>query len=104
VLLKAAFNNLIKNAFLYSDDKKLNISLIASGTEMQINFDNKGNQLSETEIENIKVPFSRGENIGLVKGIGLGLSIVEKIISLHNGQFIYKPMLNSVNRFSVKLK
>ncbi len=103
VLLKSAFCNLIKNAFLYSDDKKLNISLVASETEMQINFDNKGNQLSETEIENIKVPFSRGENIGLVKGIGLGLSIVEKIITLHNGQFIYKPMPNSVNRFSVKL-
>jgi len=104
VLLKSAFSNLIKNAFLYSDDKKLNISLIATATEMLINFDNKGNQLSETEIENIKVPFSRGENIGLVKGIGLGLSIVEKIITLHNGQFIYKPMPNSVNRFSVKLK
>ena len=104
VLLKAAFNNLIKNAFLYSDDKKLNISLLATESEMQINFDNKGNQLSETEIENIKVPFSRGENIGLVKGIGLGLSIVEKIITLHNGQFIYKPMPNSINRFSVKLK
>jgi len=104
VLLKSAFSNLIKNAFLYSDDKKLNISLIATETEMLINFDNKGNQLSETEIENIKVPFSRGENIGLVKGIGLGLSIVEKIITLHNGQFIYKPMPNSVNRFSVKLK
>jgi signal transduction histidine kinase len=104
VLLKSAFNNLIKNAFLYSDDKKLNISLVASETEMQINFDNRGYQLSETEIENIKIPFSRGENIGLVKGIGLGLSIVEKIITLHNGQFIYTPMANSVNRFSVKLK
>jgi signal transduction histidine kinase len=104
VLLKSAFNNLIKNAFLYSDDKKLKISLSASNSQVQINFENRGRILSEAELQNIKVPFSRGENIGLVKGIGLGLSIVEKIINLHKGNFSYEALPDSVNRFSVKLK
>lgn len=103
-LLKAAFTNLIKNAFLYSTDKKLHISLIALTNKMEIDFENKGAYLSETEVENIKNPFSRGENIGLAKGIGFGLSIVQKIISLHNGNFIYLPLVNGVNRFTVKLK
>ena len=103
-LLKAAFTNLIKNAFLYSSDKKLYISLTAIANKMEVNFENKGEYLAETEVENIKNPFSRGENIGLAKGIGFGLSIVQKIISLHNGNFIYTPLANEVNRFTVKLK
>ncbi|MFY7965902.1 MAG: ATP-binding protein [Chitinophagaceae bacterium] len=104
VLLKAAFNNLIKNAFLYSDDKKLNISILATKSILQINFDNRGSQLSESELEDIKKPFSRSENIGLVKGIGLGLSIVEKIVDLHNGKFTYQALPNSVNRFTLELR
>lgn len=101
-LLKAAFTNLIKNAFLYSPDKKLTIGLYATQEQIQINFSNKGNQLSQSEIENMKIPFSNAENIGLVKGIGLGLSIVEKIINLHKGSFVYAPVDNDINKFSIK--
>lgn len=103
-LLRAAFTNLIKNAFLYSTDKKLRIGLFANETEMLIHFDNTGDQLSETEVENMRTPFSRGENIGLVKGIGLGLSIVHKIIDLHKGSFNYFALPNHLNRFTIKLK
>lgn len=103
-LLKAAFTNLIKNAFLYSSDKKLFISLIALDKKMEIDFENKGAYLTEPEVKNIENPFSRGDNIGLSKGIGLGLSIVQKIISLHNGNLIYLPLANGINRFTVKLK
>ena len=101
-LIKAAFVNLIKNAFLYSDDKKLNIFLSASKNELVVHFDNRGQALSQEEVEKLKMPFSRSENIGLVKGIGLGLSIVEKIIKLHHGNLIYKNLPDSVNRFSIQ--
>jgi signal transduction histidine kinase len=103
-LIKACFINLIKNAFLYSDDKKLNIVFEALDDSLQIHFDNRGTHLTQHEIEILKKPFERSEDIGLVKGIGLGLSIVEKVLTFHNGHLLYTAMPNSVNRFTVKLK
>ncbi len=103
-LLKAALINLLKNAFLYSDDKKLNISIVALDYSMQIHFDNKGTHLTQHEIEILKKPFVRSQDIGIIKGIGLGLSIVEKVLTFHNGHLIYTAMPNSINRFTVQLK
>ena len=103
-LLKAAISNLIKNAFLYSEDKKLKISILAQSDSLEIYFDNNGAHLTQHEIETLKKPFSRSEDIGLIKGIGLGLSIVEKIIELHHGKFLYKALPDSVNRFTIILK
>lgn len=103
-LLKAAFINLVKNAFLYSDDKKLNISIVALDESLQIHFDNRGTHLTQHEIEVLKKPFERSEDIGIVKGIGLGLSIVDKVLTFHNGCLIYAAMPNSINRFTVQLK
>ncbi len=103
-LLKAALINLLKNAFLYSDDKKLNISIVALEYSMQIHFDNRGTHLTQHEIEILKKPFERSVDIGIVKGIGLGLSIVEKVLTFHNGHLIYSALPNSINRFTVQLK
>jgi signal transduction histidine kinase len=49
-------------------------------------------------------PFANGELIGIAKGIGLGLSIVQKIATLHKGHFEYKALPNGINRFTIKLK
>jgi signal transduction histidine kinase len=103
-LLKSAFNNLIKNAYFYSSDKKLLIRLVAKPNEMQIHFENKGVSLAESIIENMENPFANGELIGIAKGIGLGLSIVQKIATLHKGHFEYKALPNGINRFTIKLK
>ncbi len=102
-LLKSAFINLIKNAFLYSENKKLSILLFAKNKDIQIHFINTGNQLTESVISNMKIPFSSRENIGLVKGIGLGLSIVQKIISIHNGTFSYSKISTNINKFTIAL-
>lgn len=102
VLLKSAFNNLIKNAFLYASDNKLSIALSSEDKKIKIKFSNFGMPLSASVIENIKQPFSSGDNIG-IRGVGLGLSIVDRIINLHKGTFNYLACTNNLNTFIVVL-
>ena len=102
VLLKSAFNNLIKNAFLYSSNNQLKITLSVLDNKAKISFENKGTHLSQSVIENIKQPFSSGENIG-IKGIGLGLSIVDRIVTFHKGTFTYIPVDIDTNLFNIQL-
>lgn len=102
-LLKSVFTNLIKNAFLYSIDQKVDITLESDGTVIFVHFDNAGTQLPADEKENIMTPFFRGGNAAKTKGYGLGLAIVHRFVTLHKGTITYTPIANDVNRFTVTL-
>ncbi len=99
-LLKSAFSNLIKNAYLYSIDKKVTIS-INTEKQLSISFLNTGNQLSDEEVEKMVVPFFRGKNASFIKGYGVGLSIINKVIEIHNGKLEYKKLGENTNLFMV---
>lgn len=102
-LLKSSFSNLIKNAYTYSVDQKVDITLDADGQAIFVHLDNTGTQLPADEKESIMVPFFRGGNALTSKGYGLGLSIVYRFISIHKGTITYTPISNDVNRFTVTL-
>ncbi|NCI51016.1 HAMP domain-containing protein [Sediminibacterium roseum] len=102
-ILKSAFSNLIKNAYIYSVDHKVNITLDADGKTIFVHLDNAGTQLPADEKESIMVPFFRGGNALKTKGYGLGLSMVYRFIAIHKGTVTYTPIANDVNRFTVTL-
>ena len=102
-LLKSAFINLIKNAYLYSIDQKVNITLESDGEVIFVHVDNTGTQLPNDEKDRIMTPFFRGGNALKTKGYGLGLSIVNRFISVHKGTVTYTPIGNDINRFTVTL-
>ena len=102
-LLKSAFINLIKNAYLYSTDEKVNITLESDGHAIFVHVDNTGTQLPNDEKDKIMTPFFRGGNALKTKGYGLGLSIVHRFISIHKGTVTYTPVANNINRFTVTL-
>ncbi len=102
-LLKLAFINLIKNAYLYSIDQKVNITLESDGEVIFVHVDNTGTQLPNDEKDRIMTPFFRGGNALKTKGYGLGLSIVNRFISVHKGTVTYTPIGNDINRFTVTL-
>ena len=100
-LLKAAFINLIKNAVIYSFNKKVDINIENTGTQIIINIENNGQLISQKDIQNLMQPFFRSDNAVKIKGFGLGLSIAKRIIDIHDGQLIYNPIEPNINRFSV---
>ncbi len=100
-LLKSAIQNLFKNACQYSEDYKVKVTIDANKTGITLLFDNTGKQLSTHEQERLFIPFFRGENSKNKKGFGLGLSIVQRIITLHKGSISYKSIENNINRFTV---
>ena len=51
VLLKSAFRNLIKNAYTYSTDKKVDILIETEPSNINIAFTNRGNVLTPAEIK-----------------------------------------------------
>lgn len=100
-LLRSAFRNLIKNAYKYSDDQHVTISLEAKANTIQIHFDNNGQLMKPGDNERMFLPFFRGENALKQKGFGIGLSIVKRIVELHIGTINYQVVNGDTNRFTL---
>ena len=100
-LIRSAFRNLIKNAWLYSDNKSVAITIDAAGSDIYLHFDNNGKLLTLEEQERLFIPFFRASNSIAKKGFGLGLNIIQRIVSLHNGSIGYL-IYNNLNRFTLR--
>ncbi|MBN1801354.1 MAG: PAS domain S-box protein [Candidatus Lokiarchaeota archaeon] len=87
-LIHDVFENIILNAIKHNDNKSLEIEIklsrIESGdtSNIQIEFIDNGTGIEETRK---KLIFQREEN-GSIGGMGLGLSLVKKIIEIYSGK------------------
>jgi signal transduction histidine kinase len=99
-LIRSAFRNLIKNAWLYSDNKSVAVTIDATNTEVCLYFDNSGKLLDSAEQDRLFIPFFRASNSVQKKGFGLGLNIIQRIVALHKGSITYS-VHNGLNRFTL---
>jgi len=102
-LIRAAIQNLIKNAIHYSANCQVRVGIKADKKGIYLHFDNLGTQLSDEEQTRLFIPFFRGENSANKKGFGLGLSIVQRIMNVHNGSISYQAVGSDTNRFTLYL-
>lgn len=100
-LLLIAFINLLKNAYLYSDNKQAIVTISATKTNCSVTISNNGNPLTEEEQSHLFQPFMRGENAKNKSGLGLGLKIVERILSQHNTKIYYFNNSEYYNNFTI---
>ena len=86
VQIQQVLVNLMKNAceaMMDSDTKRLDIlAQVVSGDHVEVQVRDTGHGLSDTDIDNLFVPFSSGKS----GGMGVGLSISQSIITHHEGQ------------------
>lgn len=85
-LIRICFQNIIENAYKYSNDKSLLISFNVTDDSIQIHFKDSGVGIAEADIDKIIEPFFRSSNTTDIKGHGIGLSLTNRIISLHKGK------------------
>jgi signal transduction histidine kinase len=85
MLLGTAFLNLMENGCKYSANKTVTVVLETNNNEVVVRFLDQGIGIKTDEISHLFEPFYRGTNTGGAKGKGIGLSIVSKVIKLHQG-------------------
>lgn len=100
-LLEIAISNVLKNAYIYSNNKQAKVSISTQDGQLVLSISNSGQTLDDTEQKNLFQPFMRGENAKGTTGFGLGLRIVNRILNLHNSSITYSITADNVNLFCI---
>ena len=83
-MLKIAFINLIDNACKFSANHQVTITLQADEKQVKVEFIDEGPGIAAEDLPRIFEPFYRASQTAAIKGQGIGLSIVDRIIKLHS--------------------
>lgn len=100
------FNNLLGNAIKYSEDKEdIKIFIKDDEAGALITFKNKCTTMNKEELNNIFRRFYRSDKArnSAIEGSGVGLSIVKRILELHNSN-IWVELDNGYIFFNVRLR
>jgi signal transduction histidine kinase len=96
-LISMAISNLIENSLKYSEDE-----IIVNISPNSICITDKGIGIEEKELEKINQKFYRISNNGWNNSLGLGLFIVQSVLSLHNFTLEIHSEFKIGSQFSIK--
>jgi len=100
-LLQIAFINLLKNAYQYSNNKNIDVTIYSEGDKVFLSIQNDGETINDTNQKNLFMPFVRGNNARNTQGLGLGLRIVRRIFDAY--KFDVRYFVNDgLNEFRIK--
>ena len=100
-LLFIALGNILSNAIKFSDGKKVTCVLNFRNNNLFIQVRDKGIGIDKSALNNIFQPFFRADNARGFSGQGIGLSLSEKIIRLHNGEISIESVINKGTTFTI---
>ena len=87
VFLEQVFYNIIENAIKYTPtESPIEIYAELHPERVIISIEDRGPGVALEEVNKIFEKFYRGQAISHIKGMGLGLTISQKIIHLHGGE------------------
>jgi len=84
-LLRTAFANLMENNCKFSHSRSSTVKISFGDGKAFIRFSDTGIGISPEDMEQLFKPFFRGRNRYFSTGNGIGMTLVERIVKLHNG-------------------
>jgi len=85
-LMGTALKNLVENACKFSDDGRALVQTRFDKHGVHIRISNTGQPIPEADLPYIFQPFYRSRQTAELRGYGVGLSLVDRIVRLHGGQ------------------
>lgn len=103
-LLCTALTNLVENACKFSPDGQAVVCIQTRPDSIGITVENQGDPIPAAELPYLFEPFYRGQQTAdQVRGYGVGLSLVERIIRLHGGTIAVRSEQGQPTQFRVEL-
>jgi len=84
-LIKTSMSNLIDNGCKYAPDHQVLVDISTKNNQLILQFIDHGIGIDSLDLKHIFEPFYRCKNALTIKGHGIGLSLVERIVKLHDG-------------------
>lgn len=89
-LLFISINNILKNAIKFSEGKPILCAVSYKDGGIRILIQDKGIGIGKDDLKKIFQPFYRASNAMNFQGYGIGLSLTDNIVRLHNGKIDIK--------------
>ena len=104
--LENVVGNLLENARKYSDEPKIKLRAFKQKDRLIIGISDNGQGIAQEDIKKIFSKYFRIKNgdVHKVKGYGLGLYYVQKIIKMHRGKISVDSELGMGTTFTLSLK
>ena len=103
-LLWHIFMNLVSNAIKYSyEGGTIDVELICESRQLFLSIGDHGIGIPDEYLNNLFLPFLRADNVGSVKGLGMGLYIVKQAVEAHSGKIAVESEVNMGTKFTVVL-
>ncbi|GAB3898963.1 HAMP domain-containing sensor histidine kinase [Spirosoma agri] len=102
-LLATALKNLTENACKFSDNGQALVQMDFSKDVVKVQIQNTGQAIPTADLPYIFEPFYRSRQTADVRGYGVGLSLVERIVRLHRGQISVTSTPGKPTIFSIEL-
>lgn len=103
-LIQHILSNLIGNAVKYSDGQgEITITLSFTGQTFYFSVKDRGIGIRQEDQDNLFDFFFRGDNVGGVKGTGIGLAVVKQSVEAHGGEIDFVSRVGIGTTFTVTI-
>ncbi|MCA9980838.1 MAG: hybrid sensor histidine kinase/response regulator [Anaerolineales bacterium] len=103
-LIESLLNNLLSNAIKYSPPgSTIQTILTATADTLQLRISDEGIGIPKADQPQMFSAFFRASNVGERSGTGLGLYIVNKVVSLHHGRVWLESIEGEGTTFTIEL-